>query len=315
MEVTFPDTERWKAGNSGIDYIHTFDSGRAGPHVMVMALTHGNEVSGAIAVDALLKMGLRPMKGRLSLGFANVESYQSFNPRSPDATRFLDEDLNRVWSEEVLGGPRSNREIRRARAMRPFLDTVDFLFDIHSMHEPSAPLMMCGPLDKGIRLAAELGFPEYVVIDAGHANGRRLRDYGDFGRESSAKNAMLIETGQHFSTLSKHVALDAASRFLLHYGVVADGDLKGCLTERKPAHQRFIQITQPVVAQSTDFCFTNPFQGLEVIPKAGTTIAWDAGERVVTPYDDCIIVQPSVRQLGVGVTVARLGKVVPGPVA
>ena len=54
IEVAFPDISRWRAGNSGIDYLHTFDSGQPGKHVMILALTHGNEVSGAIAVDALL---------------------------------------------------------------------------------------------------------------------------------------------------------------------------------------------------------------------------------------------------------------------
>lgn len=63
IEVEFPDIRRWKEGTDGVDYVHSFDSGIAGPHVMVMALTHGNEVSGAITVDAFLERGLRPRRG------------------------------------------------------------------------------------------------------------------------------------------------------------------------------------------------------------------------------------------------------------
>ena len=59
MEVAFPDIRRWQRGTAGVDYVHAFDSGVPGPHVMIMALTHGNEVSGAIAVDQLLRARLK----------------------------------------------------------------------------------------------------------------------------------------------------------------------------------------------------------------------------------------------------------------
>ncbi|GAB3626635.1 succinylglutamate desuccinylase [Pandoraea terrae] len=307
IEVSFPDITRWKAGNTGIDYVHTFDSGKPGMHVMILALTHGNEVSGAIAVDTLLASGLRPVAGRLSFGFGNVGAYEQFSAENADATRFLDEDMNRVWSTAALDGPRTSRELTRARAMRPFLDTVDLLLDIHSMHEASAPLMMTGPLDKAIALAAELGTPEHVIIDKGHANGTRLRDFGGFGDASSPKNALLIETGQHFAKSAREVALDCAARFLLHAGVVAEADVSEWLTQPR-VKQKFVEITQPVIARTMDFTFSQPFTGLEVIEKAGTEIARDGGEPIVTPYDNCVIVQPSLRHLGVGVTLMRLGR-------
>ena len=34
--------------------------------------------------------------------------------------------------------------------MRPMIDQVDFLLDIHSMHDPHGPVMISGPLAKGI---------------------------------------------------------------------------------------------------------------------------------------------------------------------
>ena len=57
-----------------------------------------------------------------------------------------------------------------------------------------------------------------------------------------------------------------------------------------------------------DFRFSQPFTGLEVIEKAGTEIARDGDEVIVTPYDNCVIVQPSMRHLGVNVTMMRLGR-------
>lgn len=69
-----------------------------------------------------------------------------------------------------------------------------------------------------------------------------------------------------------------------------------------------ITVTDRVVAKSMDFAFVHDFQGGETIARAGTAIAHDAGEPVVTPYDDCVLVMPSVRQLRPGVTTVRLGR-------
>ncbi|VVO12758.1 M14 family metallopeptidase [Pseudomonas fluorescens] len=309
VEVEFPDIGQWKTGNCGIDYVHSFDSGKPGPHVLIMALTHGNEVSGAIAVDTLLRSGVRPRQGRLSLGFGNVEAYHRFDPQDIDATRFLDEDMNRVWLPSALDGERDSVELRRARELRPLIDSVDLLLDIHSMHEESAPLMMCGACAKGLEFAKSLGVPATVVADAGHANGRRMRDYGGFGDVASKKNALLIETGQHFSKKSEHVALDVAARFLIATEAVAEADVLAFLSQEKPADQQFLQVTDPVIANSMDFSFTEDFRGLERIAHAGTVIARDGQREIVTPYDNSVLIQPSLRHLGRGVTVVRLARV------
>ena len=309
IEVAFPNIAEWQVGNTGVDYVHTFDSGVAGPHAMILALTHGNEVSGAITVDKLLRAGLRPLKGRLTLAFGNVEAYRRFDSSAPDASRFIDEDMNRVWATERLDSSDDSQELRRARALRPIIDSVDFLLDLHSMHEEAPPLMLSGPLEKGIRFAIDIGVPEHVIVDAGHANGKRLRDYDAFGDPASPKNSLLIETGQHFSIRSKDVALDAASRFLIQTGVVAAADVADFMQRATPPAQHVFEVTQPVIADTMDFEFTKDFRGLELIARAGTVIARDGDKEIVTPYDDCVIIMPSLRHLGPGVTVMRLARV------
>jgi predicted deacylase len=309
VEVEFPDIRRWQTGTDGVDYVHTFDSGVAGPHVMVMALTHGNEVSGAITVDAFLARGLRPLRGRLTLAFGNVEAYHRFDPQNIDATRYLDEDMNRVWLPEKLAGDLDSIELRRARQLRPVVDSVDLLLDIHSMHEEAPPVMMCGAQRKGLDFAATLGVPQTVVVDTGHANGRRLRDYQGFNDPASSRNALLIETGQHFSRRSREVALDTAARFLVTTGTVRREDVAEFILAEPEQPQRFLEVTSAVVARSMDFSFVDDFRGLEVIEKAGTVIAHDGDTPIVTPHDNCVLVQPSLRHLGVGVTVVRLAKI------
>ncbi|MFT4435537.1 succinylglutamate desuccinylase/aspartoacylase family protein [Caballeronia sp. 15715] len=310
IEVTFPDISVHAKSESGIPYVHTFDSGVPGPHVMINALTHGNEVCGAIVVDALLRLKLRPRRGRLTLSLANVEAYASFDPSKPDAARFVDQDFNRVWTSKVLDDTsHTSSELERAREMRPVIDTVDALLDLHSMHERSKPLIVAGPLDKGIELSLQIGTPATVICDEGHPEGRRMRDYEGFGDAGSPKNALLIECGQHWERSAVTVARDTTARFLLLSGVVESEDLPSDWLSPLPSVMHVVRVTQPVVAQSMDFRFAAPYTGLEIFPEAGSLIGWSNGEPIHTPYDDCMLVMPSLRQLRPGVTVVRLGKI------
>jgi hypothetical protein len=75
-----------------------------------------------------------------------------------------------------------------------------------------------------------------------------------------------------------------------------------------PAEQKLVRVTEAVVAQSMDFSFPYLFKGLEVIPKAGTVVATDRARTWKTPYDDCVMVMPSLAHLKPGTTVLRLGR-------
>ncbi|MGF1594801.1 MAG: M14 family metallopeptidase [Kiloniellaceae bacterium] len=310
IELTAPDIAPYKAGNTGIDYITRFDSGKPGPHAMITAVVHGNELCGAIALDWLFRHDVRPLKGTLSLGFMNTEAYLSFDPAKPTASRFVDEDFNRLWTAEVLDNPeRRSAELARARTVRPYIDGVDLLLDIHSMQQQTPPLMMAGPLAKGRQLAKAVGLPEIVVTDAGHAAGKRMRDYEGFADPASPKNALLVECGQHWEAAAGPLAIQTALRFLLVNGMVdadwAAAGLEGIDLPR----QRFIEVTGPVTIANDGFRFVEDYRGLEVIPKAGTVIAYDGDAPVATPYDDCVLIMPS-RRLNPGASAVRLGRYV-----
>ena len=72
--------------------------------------------------------------------------------------------------------------------------------------------------------------------------------------------------------------------------------------------QRVIRVTEAVVAQSMNFRFAGKFSGLEVIARAGTPIARDGERTWSAPYDDCVLVMPSLTHLKPGTTMVRLGR-------
>jgi predicted deacylase len=311
VELTAPDISAYRAGNTGVDYVTTFTAPAPGPHVTVLGLTHGNEICGAIAIDKLFRAGIRPRQGKLTLGFNNVAAYNEFDPRYPIASRYVDEDYNRLWSPAMLDGPRNSSELKRARAMRPIVDAADYLLDLHSMQYATAPLMLAGLLDKSRALARKVGIPEIIMCDAGHAAGPRMRDYGAFGDPASPKTALLLEAGQHWEKRAAEVATDVMLRFLIALGTVTRDDvaaLGGPDFDATP-RQRVIEVTQAVTISGSRFEFVAPYIGLEVIEKAGTVLGHDDDKEVRTPYDNCVLIMPS-RRLVKGQTAVRLGRYV-----
>ncbi len=315
IELSAPDISAYRDGNTGIDYVHSFDSGVEGPHVMVQALTHGNEICGAIALDWLLRQKIKPLRGRLTLGFGNVEAFSRWDPSDPDRSRYCDEDFNRVWADDALRGSRDSIELRRARQLAPVVDTVDYMLDIHSMHEACRPIMVCGAAgrsgEKSAAFSRQIGVPGDLLIDTGHPAGLRMIERGAFGDPQDPRTAVLIECGQHWERAAADVALDTMLRFLACTGIVANDWAASRLPLSPSPKQQLIRVTEAVVARSMDFRFEREFSGLEVIAKAGTPIARDGETEFRAPYDDTVLVMPSMAHLKPGTTMVRLGRIVP----
>ena len=308
VELQAPDISRWRDGGSGVDWVHVLDSGRPGPSVLVQALTHGNEICGAIALDALMREGLKPLRGRLMLVFANVQAFHRFDPGNPHASRCVDEDLNRVWGDDRLFGAGDSVELRRARELQPVVDQADFVLDIHSMSEPCRPLMVCGTADKNAAYARELGVPGDLLLDTGHPAGLRMVERGGFSDPASPKRALLIECGQHWERSSADVAVDTLVRFLRLTGMADEAWAASRLRLQAPNIQRTVRVTEPVVARSADFRFLVPVVSLGEGHAVGTPIAQDGGHIWHAPYDDCVLVMPGMNHLKPGNTMARLGR-------
>lgn len=310
IETQFPDLRAWRDGNTGAPYVWRFASDVAGPHVCVNALVHGNEVCGAIAADWLLRelhAGVRVLRGALSVAFANVDAYHSFDPAKPFDSRCVDEDFNRLWDVTTLDGARDSLEMKRARELRPFYDTVDHLLDLHSMLEPAPPIALAGDTEKGLALARAVGVPEHILVDSGHAAGRRLRDYAGFGDPQSVKSALLVECGQHWEAAAGEVAKQVMLRYLQHFEVLDLQWVARGLEAAAPVTQRVVEISTVVTVTTAGFHWIRPLRGLEVIAETGTLIAIDGEVQVRTPHTDAVMVMP-VPNPKLGQTAVRIGR-------
>lgn len=300
VEIVPPDITPHAESGVGIPYLHVRESGRPGPSVMVSAVVHGNELCGAVVLDRLLRTGLRPARGRLTLAFMNVDAYQRFDPADPAASRFVERDFNRLWTEALLDGPEDGPELRRARAVRDHVAAVDYLLDLHSTSSRSPPMILTGLTPRSMAFAGELGLPHALVCDAGHADGRRMRDYTPFSRPDGHAIALLAECGPHWLEATAEEAMAVTQRFLHRLGMIGEAPPPVSPGPR-------LEVTQAVTVRSGIFRFMDDYQGLERIPSAGTVIARDGAGPVVTPYDDCVLVMPT-RGARPGQTAVRLAR-------
>ena len=305
VQLRPPDLARWREGNTGIPGFTSFAGERPGPHVVVLALTHGNEIAGAIALERLLAGGLRPQRGQLTLGFVNLAAFARFDPDQPTASRFIDDDLNRLWDKAVLNGSRRSIELDRAREIRPVVESADVLLDLHSMLWPSDPLILSGPTRRGRDLAFAIGVPDLVVADPGHATGRRIIDHSRFSDPNAEPVAVLVEAGQHWASATVDTMLGSIAGLLRHTGQVeAHAALPAPPTAPPP---RVAEVTMTVTAGTAGFAFVQPWRGGEVVARRNTLIAVDGAAEIRTPHDDCLLVMPSLRASR-GHTAVRLAR-------
>jgi predicted deacylase len=310
VRLTPPNLDDWLSGNCGVPGIQHFETGRPGPHVLITALMHGNEIAGAIVLDELLRARLRPLRGKLTLGFLNLAAFARFDAAQPTASRFVDEDMNRLWDAAILEGTRESIELSRAREVRPIIDSADILLDLHSMLWPSEPLILSGPTAKGRHLARAIGIPPMAVADRGHSSGPRLIDYNGFAVEADPRIACLVEAGPHWEPATVVTARTAVMSLLKQTSLMSSPWADADIPVASKTEWRCAEVTEVVTATTSSFSFIRPFRGGEVIPERNTLIAVDGNKEIRTPHDGCLLVMPSLRPSR-GHTAVRLASFLP----
>ncbi|MBM3567274.1 MAG: succinylglutamate desuccinylase [Alphaproteobacteria bacterium] len=303
LEVVPRDLSAFRRGNRGVDYVHTFDSGRPGKHVLINGLTHGNEFCGMTAFCHLLEHGIRPKAGKLTLSLSNVAAYQSFDPRRPFESRLLVQNFNRIWSDEILDRGERSPEYDRARELRPIFREADALLDLHSTSHVNPAMWCYKNLPRHQAAARAIGFPEHhVFTSGGKMTGPVLIEYDKFGAAEGTACGLLVECGQHFASSAGAVAIDTSLRFLAHFGAIDPVRPKF----PAPKAPKLLETFEVVVVRHDDFVFAENWTGFEELEK-GRLICTQGGVEVRAPEESTVLVMPT-RRIVVGregVTLAR----------
>ena len=287
LEVLPRDLSTYRHGNTGIDYVHRFESGKPGPHVLVNALTHGNEFCGMTAAAHLLDSGMRPRIGTLTISFANVAAYQSFDAERPFDSRQLVHNLNRIWSPAWLDGGEDSPELRRARELRPVVAAADHILDIHSTSQAVQPFWVYPQFERNAAAARAIGRPAvHLVMPQGLGSGTPLIQHGRHGLADGSGVALVVECGQHFLHATSDFAVQVALDFLAHFGLV-----EGTLTAAASPQRRF-KLLKTCMVTTPDFRFVRPLVGFESFA-AGELIATDGDIEIRALCEDCTVLMPA----------------------
>lgn len=201
------------------DAVIEFDSGRPGPTLAVVALTHGDEYSGLLTVarlhSAIHSNELNLVSGRLVLLFANFEILLNAD-NFDQLERHRGVDLNRVWDENdavIRNGNLGGGELAVRNRLLPYLKQVDHIVDLHSTSLPSTPMGIF------VTTSASLSHRIIDVLDVDwvfqniheYINGVSLieRHQNERQRIDSQTEALslVIEAGQHsdFSSIKRNL--------------------------------------------------------------------------------------------------------------
>jgi succinylglutamate desuccinylase len=192
-----------------------------GPLLVVLGGLHGNEPAGIrasrLVLEELLQREPR-MRGRMLVLTGNTRALAH-------GERYLDADLNRIWTEEVIervrnGGPERSEEHELAEILHvisPYLDgpCLDgkgdaprrrpgrvVLLDLHSTSAPGSPFVVMADTVQNRRLA--LRFPVPVILGLEERIGGTLLSF--FSEKGHI--ALCVEGGQNDadSTVTHHRA-------------------------------------------------------------------------------------------------------------
>ena len=288
FEVLPRDLSPYRVGNTGIPYVHRFDSGRPGPHVLVNALTHGNEFCGMVAACHLLDNSVRPLKGTLTVSFANVAAYETFDPARPFDSRQLVHNLNRIWSAEWLDGPEDSPELRRARELRPAVAAADHVLDLHSTSQPVQPFWVYPKLGRNGAAALAIGRPAvHLVMPQGLGSGTPLIQHGRLADAQGSGVGLVAECGQHFLQASSDLAIEVALDFLAHFGLI-----ERVVPSAPRAPQQRFELLKTCLVTHADFRFTRPLIGFETFAR-DELIATQGPDQIRSPCDGCTVLMPT----------------------
>jgi predicted deacylase len=241
-----------------------------------------------VAATDLLDRGVRPKVGTLTVAFANVEAYETFDANDPFKSRLLVHNLNRIWSSQWLDGKEDSPELRRAREMRPVVAAADHILDIHSTAQPVEPFWVYAGFERNAKAAMAIGVPHiHLVMPKGMNTGTPLIEHGLHGTAGHHGVSLVAECGQHFRRESGELAKEVTLRFLAHFGLI-DADPSW---PAPPAQQRYELLATPVI-KTGNVKFARPVNGLETFAK-GELIVTDGEEEVRAPVDGCTIFMPA----------------------
>jgi predicted deacylase len=267
---------------------YNFNSGKAGPKIVLMGAIHGNEVCGTQAIQQLID---NLHTGTVKLERGSLLLIPVANPKAyKQGTRFVEKNLNRIFKKTEH--PHSYEETL-ANQLTELLQDCDILIDFHSIHTQGWPFAMHFDFFTDIeeQIIKASGVP-FVIKGWDTAYARSLSGATDKGQSKHTVSFMHdlgkigigIECGQHEDENSIVVASDTINRLLAYFGLI---DRQFEITD----HQKTVYLEHVYFRQSEQDLFKQDFYHGQILAK-GDVIAHCVDGDILCPKDNMMILFP-----------------------
>ncbi len=283
----------------------TWDDGRPGPTLLVMAGVHGNEPAGVLAVQRVfghLQERELPIDGRIVAFAGNLGALAV-------GQRFLARDLNRGWGEAAIAAlqqrpvaqcsPEDHEQQELLARFEQVLRTASgpvLFVDLHTSSADGAPFLCLADTIDNRRLGLATGVPIILGIEE-TIDGAALEWFAQRGVA-----ALAAEGGrhQHPDTVGNHEAM-------LWILLVRLGLLRADAIDLAP-HRAHLQQTTAGVPKIVEIVHRHAITAADqfrmapgfvnfAAAKKGTLLAHDVRGEVRAPYD-CRVLLPLYQALG-----------------
>ena len=285
--------------------IGEYTQGRPGPEFVIFGGMHGNEPAGveaSVRVLRALEATKRPIRGRLTAIAGNVAALRQ-------GERYIDRDLNRMWTAEALealGRQDPTRDDTEGREQRHLLSLIDttiqsgrgpiVVLDLHSTSAPSGPFSLISDTLQNRRVAFALPVP--IILGFEEAIEGTLAEY--FGERGLL--AVVFEGGQHGEAATADNMESA-----IWITLVAAGLLDAADVPELPDQRRRLRATSngaPIVevthrhglTDDDEFAMIDGFVNFQRVQK-GQVLARDRSGDVLAPATG-ILLMPKYQPMG-----------------
>nr|WP_299383141.1 succinylglutamate desuccinylase/aspartoacylase family protein [Allomuricauda sp.] len=275
-----------------------------GPTVVFFAGIHGNEPAGVFALKQVireLKLQQTPINGEFYAIAGNL-------PALEKNVRFVEKDLNRIWSHELFekSGPNTENLSVDEREMYQLYQLLSeileqnqgpfYFIDLHTTSSDTSPFMVLNDSLLNRKFASHyplpiiLGIEEYLI-------GALLSYINELGYVSLG-----YEGGQHDDIVAIKNCIDFVKftlgiTELVSYDATALAHIKQEILESGEVSSKFYEIYyQYEIEQGSDFEMQPGFANFQKIPR-GTELALDNGNKLVTSKKRQIFM-PLYQELG-----------------
>ena len=251
----------------------------------VFGSIHGNEPCGLRASERLQKEletgSLQLQKGTLYLVHGNPRATEAHERHTRGGT-----DLNRLFDYHFVADLPSDHwvyEHYRAMELKPLLDTVDAVLDLHSTTAPSPAFAIASPLPESQRFADALGLA-YVTHgwDGPGLLGDRVV-IAPLTRRGLP--AVSVECGQHDQLEAIDVAYTCLRRGLDYLGLLPWPE------KAAPIACTRLQLRAAIKRPSATFKFVRPLSSMQQLA-AGDVIGRDE-DMALSVNRNCYVIMPN----------------------